>query len=488
MNKRFILECERERLHLSGQIQPHGALLIADPDLRITHRSTNLGQYLDPAGVAPGDLLPSELGTLCEDLGSAPGSRLQFPAAINGVSGPLDLVVGRGNGGDILVEMSLSLDCEHHEPSSALRCATANPDDWQALEAMQQELVDRVSRLTGFGRVMFYRFLDSGDGEVTAEARDPAVYGSYFGLRFPASDIPQIARDLYLQNPWRLIADTEAEAVPIEGLSPTPPDLGYSDLRSVSPVHLVYLANMGVRASLSFPVIMAGQLYGLIACHHHRPLVLPMTLLKQLAQEIRSHGLVLTAFIARHRIKLIDGLVRHFAPARAMVEQAGDLTGAWPELGPILAREFGAEGAHLVTGEHWANWGNGFEPDVLVAVDTWFERRVNEALWLCESMSESLPTIPMSRVAGMLALKGRSRKGRPLRLYLTRQEHIHEVAWGGNPEKPVEYHDGVLGISPRRSFETWIEKRVGHSRPWDDETRLLGLRLREMLLDVADLR
>lgn len=93
--------------------------------------------------------------------------------------------------------------------------------------------------------------------------------------------------------------------------------------------------------------------------------------------------------------------------------------------------------------------------------------------------------MPWSHVAGVLALKGRCPDGRMLRVYLTRQEYIHEVAWGGNPDKPIEHHDGTHGIAPRHSFEKWVEKRMGHSRPWESESRLLGLRLREMLINAA---
>src|SRR5690606_28628938 len=97
-------------------------------------------------------------------------------------------------------------------------------------------------------------------------------------------------------------------------------------------------------------------------------------------------------------------------------------------------------------------------------------------------LSRQMPLFPLSQVAGVLAFKARLPDGRFLRVYLGRLEYIHEVAWGGNPDKPVEYHDGQLGIAPRRSFEKWVEKCVGRCRPWGNETRLLALRLRELLL------
>lgn len=486
MPRHFIAECERENLHLSGHIQPHGALLVVNNQYIITHRSSNIARFLPSADCEPGQRLPTWLAEPCDNLGDTPGTRLQLPWELSGPHGALDLVITRSQAGDLLLELTPATS---GASNTVLPCAVGNPagaTNLQALEESQQALVELIARATGHGRVMYYRFLEEGDGEVIAEAHDPAVFGSYLGLRFPASDIPQIARELYLQNPWRLIPDTDAIAVPIEGITP-PPDLSRSDLRSVSPVHLVYLANMGVRASLSFPVIVAGQLHGLIACHHQTPLHPPLEVLTRIAQEVRSHSLALTAFIAQNRMQLIDGLIRRFTPVTTAVKEAGNLMNAWTSLGPLLTQEFSADGAHVLLGDQHASWAIGFEAGILAAVDQWFVSMTHHPIHQSDKLSLTMPTLPMSRVAGMLAIKGRCRNGQTLRVYLTRQEHIHEVAWGGNPDKPIEFHDGTHGISPRRSFEKWLEKRFGYSRPWDNESRLLGLRLREILLDVADL-
>ena len=145
----------------------------------------------------------------------------------------------------------------------------AVPGNAEEVREATQWITQLVSQETGFGRVMYYHFREDGDGEVSAEVCSSKEYGSYLGLRYPASDIPLVARQLYVLNPWRLIPDIQAEAVALlSSEAQQVADLSLTDLRSVSPVHVQYLANMGVRASPSFPLLMNGELVGLIAAQH----------------------------------------------------------------------------------------------------------------------------------------------------------------------------------------------------------------------------
>ncbi len=482
MLKPYIDECEKEALHLSGAIQAHGALLVADERLSISHFSANIHDFLPTdMAIALGAPLPQPLRDIVGEIGPDTGSRQQFEAALVVGRGALDVVVSRGRQQQLVIELTAA--CPAQPPAAAftglLPVAGVSQLDQQRLA-----LLVEVGTLTGFERVMYYRFLEDGDGEVLAEARQEGVRGSYFGLRFPASDIPQIARVLYQQNPWRLIADAQAGPVPILGRDGLAPDLGYSDLRSVSPVHALYLSNMGVGASLSFPIVVGGRLWGLIACHNAQPREVGLAELSLAAKEVHAHTLALASHFAQHRMQLLDGLVRRFSEARAMVHEAGDIVAAWPRLGPWLAAEFAADGAQLCLNEGQVDWGEGLEPEVLACVDVHFLEQQIDPVWLVESLSRQVPDFPLSQVAGVLAVKAKTADGQLLRVYLTRQEHIHEVAWGGNPDKPVERHDGVYGIAPRRSFEKWVEKRMGRCRPWDNEARLLGLKLRELVMQL----
>lgn len=482
--RRFIDECEQEALHLSGAIQPHGALLVTDAQFRISHWSTNIGDFLPPDVVVGVDAaLPAVLQEMASGLGEQAGSRLQFEALLSGSHGLLDAVFSRNAHEQIIIEFTHSSGPE--TSTSVYTQGVMAPATHGEVEFQRQTLIEKVSVLTGFERVMYYRFLEEGDGEVLAEVRREGVVGSYLGLRFPASDIPRIARVLYQQNPWRMIPDAQAGPVPVLGRDALVPDLSYSDLRSVSPVHAVYLANMGVGASLSFPIVVGGQLWGLIACHNATPCQVGLGRLACASQEVRSHTLGLAAYFAQRRMQLLDGLVRRFGEAREIVHDAGDIVAAWPRLGAWLAAEFAADGVQLCVNEGHVDWGDGFEPGALSAVDNCFVGQQIDPVWLVESLSRQVPDFPLSQIAGVLAVKAKAADGQMLRVYLTRHEHIHDVAWGGNPDKPVERHDGVFGIAPRHSFEKWVEKRLGRCRPWDNEARLLGLKLRELLMQLG---
>ncbi len=484
MDKRFIDHCEKEALHLSAAIQPHGALLVSDREGVLTAFSANLGEWIDTADYRLGTTIPEPFCTWLQSLPELPGSRLEF--GIPSAGDQLDVALSRNASGEAVIEITRNIAWDRTYSAASQENGPLLDDE--SVAERQHALVARIADVSGFPRVMYYRFREDGDGEVIAEERQQGIYGSYLGLRFPASDIPQIARTLYRLNPWRFIPDAQAQPVSLlyqEG--DAPPDLSYSDLRSVSPVHQLYLANMGVLSSLSFPIQVGQELWGLIACHHPEPTLLSRRQLETIAQDVKQHTIALASYWAQNRIQLVDGLARRFSDIRTLIYASGDLFAAWPgEIGAWLAREFDADGAVLQFGDETASWGLGLGPAQLAAIDAWLGERPLESIWIGDCLSQQIPDFGLSEVAGLLAVKVRISERNFLRVYLTRQEYVHEIAWGGNPEKPVEYHDGQFGIAPRRSFERWVEKRLGTCRPWNNESRLLALKFRELLLEFAE--
>lgn len=485
MDKRFIDSCEEEKLHLSGAVQPHGVLLLADAGGSLLACSDDAAGWLASFKLGLGQPLPEPFRAWMAKLSEVAGSRLHFGAALNCGDSRLDVVLARSVAGQVVIEVTAELPWDGMHRSYRLEITP--PASEAELLARKSALVARVAEISGFERVLFYRFREDGDGEVVAEARSPEAYGSYLGLRFPASDVPQIARNLYRLNPWRFIPDAQAAPQPLHYLGETPPDLSYSDLRSVSPVHVLYLANMGVRASLSFPILVGQELWGLVACHHREARQLSQRQLDAMSQEVRAHAMAQAAYWAQRRMQLLDGLSRRFGDIRTILYAAGGILPAWEgRMAEWLAREFACDGAMLCFGSDSISWGLGMAAPLLETVDQWFVRQCPEQIWMGDCLARQIPGFGLSEVAGLLAVKVRLPDQRSLRVYLTRQEFVHDVAWGGNPDKPVEYHDGRFGIAPRRSFEKWVEKRVGMSRPWNNESRLLALKLRELLLEVAD--
>ena len=479
MDPKIIAECENEPLHLSGAIQGYGTLVAANRDMSVTHVARNAAEFL-PEDICPvaGEDLPRAMMPLAESLAKKPGSRVRQMSAMHGANGPLDASMVRNEQGALLLELTPGTGLAETYPLPRYTV----PDDEEGFQRLRQDLVNRVYAMSGFQRVMYYRFREDGDGEVIAEKRQPEVYGSYLGLRYPASDVPQIARRLYLLNPWRLIADAAAEPVPLDGVGGTPPDLSRSDLRSASPVHCIYLANMGARASLSFPLVKGAELVGLVACHHDAPRALPVGLLAGIARETSSHSLAFTAFEVQQRMKLVSGLESRFKKVVQLLKSKAGLREAWAVLGDWLAQEFRADGA-------WFSFGGIFESRGLAPDDTgrrlidlWFSEQPAGAVVMTDSLARDIPSAARCPVAGFIAINVKIVDGVRLDLYLSRKEYVHEVAWGGNPEKPVENDPQGVGITPRRSFEKWVEKRAGHCRPWENNERLLALNLRTLLL------
>lgn len=481
MERGFLAQCEQERLHLSGAIQDYGTLLAVAASGRVSHAAANIAQFL---GAQPEDWigrpLPAELAAPLHDLPTEPGSRRFLAGSVDGVDGPLDLSIHRSTGGVCVLEFTPA----DSRPRTTVRPLAWTPPfaDDDALIAARRTLLEDILASTSAQRVMYYGFFDQGDGEVLEEVRQGDNLGSYLGLRFPASDIPQIARTLYLKNPCRLIADAQREPVVLLGEQAHALDLTWSDLRSVSPIHRVYLANMGVVGALSFPVVVAGQLSALISAHHHQVLQPARSVLETLAEGVKAFSLALAAYQGQCRTRLIDGLIRRFDSTRAILQRHGDLHAAWPEIAPILMQEFQADGAMLGIGNNWTCSGRCLEPEACKSIDAFILAQQDKLVASFDSLSRQVPDFPCSEIAGVLALRLQITGRDQARVYLTRCEHIHEVAWGGNPDKPVEFHDGELGIAPRRSFEKWVEKRLGYSRPWENKTKLLGLKLRELLL------
>ena len=278
--------CEQEQLHLSGAIQPHGALVVSDFRGQVLAAG---GRMSEVTGLAPEDvvgrnlrdLFPSALTLLA--IPPAAGSyRRELFRQTPGPDGRGWEAIAGFDGQTCLVEWQ---EAESAVPSpfqpSSIDVRT-DPDD-PALASALVRAVRRLVQLTGFAKCMVYQFQDDWSGRVIAEAGQADVFDQYLGLRFPASDIPSIARTLYLKNPYRMICDVSANPEPLARHSQTShedtaPDLTHSDLRSVSPVHVQYLKNMAVNASLSLPIVVHGEMWGLFALHHPVPAFLSLGL------------------------------------------------------------------------------------------------------------------------------------------------------------------------------------------------------------------
>ena len=278
--------CAREPIHIPGSIQPRGVLaVVREPDFVVRQVSANVGDLL---GRSIDDVLGSHLSALVGPEQAAVIAQaaskfgdlrernpLDCLIDVGGELRPFDAILRREPGGVLLVELEIAHGARPFSFPNTYQAVRGSVEELNRAATLT-ELYDTTARavreLTGFDRVMVYRYDEDYNGEVVAEAKQEDL-NSFLGLHYPATDIPAQARALYEKNWIRLISDvdyTPAPLVPdIDPASGTPLDLTYATLRSVSPIHVEYLQNMGVRASMSISLLRNGRLWGLIACHHY---------------------------------------------------------------------------------------------------------------------------------------------------------------------------------------------------------------------------
>jgi len=501
----FLEECEREQLHRIQSIQPYGALLggVAG-DSRIRLASANLAEWIGREaeallGAPLNDLLAgfppvldtADIGAL-PDAWTHPGEKRLYPGLIEGPRGTLDGLLARGPSHWLLeLEPALSA-AEQHEayrpvPHQLYRMPYSE-GDWQR---QCQYLCDAMREASGFERVMLYRFRDDDCGEVISESLVSGLE-PYLGLRYPASDIPQIARQLYLANRHRQIPDIQARPVPILGEDAEVADLSLSDLRAVSPVHLEYLANMGVTASLSFSLVVGGRLWGLIACHHRAARHLPLPVRERCAEMAQVFTMTITGFQSTRRLLEVGESDIEIA---RLVETLRRIDSGLPYDSPIDAGEtrFGeallalvrASGAALVEGESLVTFGRVPEEAAIRAQLAWLRERVDEPVFATDGLAQLLPAAGAcaERASGLLAVRISDYAGGSERAFLWwRPEQPQTVVWAGDPRKTAEFDDQRQRLSPRASFARWVETTTGHSEPWSDSDLLRARKFRNLVL------
>jgi chemotaxis family two-component system sensor kinase Cph1 len=483
--------CEAEKLHLSGAIQNHGALLILDLNgLRISHASRNFETFTGLAAESILDSSPEEtLPWLAEVLASWLKSEKTdvhrlVPRIFSNGAGWLDCWLIRTHE-QIIVELLPSRQATPLPEHRLQLPLFDTPRDSDQMAAYNEALIASIQEATGLARVMLYRFHEDFSGEVIAERAAPGL-GSYLGLRFPASDIPAIARQLYLINPWRAIPDIHAAISPIIGEDT--PDLTHSLLRSVSPVHLKYLENMGVEASFSLPIKIGAQLWGLVTCHHPSPLVLDPQSCQLCASLAKSYAMGLGIFLAQQRMQLIDSLGRRIENIlQNLKNQDNPLEGLISQADRLLAL-MDADGLAIASGDEYVACGQAPAAEALSRLDQWF-RQQSELVIMVDDPAEQHPALTaiLTPLAGLAAIKVENIRqsalaGQNLRLYWFRVEELRQVTWAGNPDKPRAENTRVPTLAPRHSFERWVEVKSNTSRPWNNQDRLHCAHFRNVLL------
>jgi light-regulated signal transduction histidine kinase (bacteriophytochrome) len=496
-----LTNCEREPIHIPGSVQPHGVLLSSvGPDGTVLQVSANCA---DIFGRGPDEVLGTRLADLFHPSSSRVLARAMADPQSERTISPWRVMVPDASGRPVVFDL-----LTHHWRGVwvlELQPATESPLTENTLTGVRTavtrlsqapsvvELLDRAAQvfrqLTGFDRVMVYRFDREWNGHVVAETRRLDLE-PFLGLHYPASDIPPQARTLYTTNWLRFIRDVDAVSSPLvppaDPVNQEPLDLSGSALRSVSPIHCQYLRNMGVTASMSVSLIIGGKLAGLIACHHYSgPYVPPASI--RATSEFLAHTLSLLLASREpdernERSRVInEGLV---AFAQAASSRESDLDGLLDTAAPELMRMLGATGMAWSLEGHTAVAGDTPPEGDVARIRDWVSGLPSDLMVQTESLPLDAPELAdlATQASGVLAL--RLADGQDVLFF--RPEVVHTVNWGGNPHlKSLEVDsDGVPRLSPRGSFALWRETVRGRSEEWEEPEQDAAQQLGAQLMSV----
>jgi two-component system, chemotaxis family, sensor kinase Cph1 len=492
-----LTNCDREPIHTPGSIQPRGVLLaVRESDLRCTQISTNVAdlvgmQAADAVGRALADIVGHDAATAIERATAVFGGDLRErnPVEVVVRGKPYDAVLHRAVGGILIVELEAATGPRPFSfPNTylAVRGVVSELNRTIDLGRLYEITADAVQKLTGFDRVMIYRYDDDFNGEVVAE-RKLGHLEPFLGLHYPASDIPAQARALYERSWIRLISDVDYEPV---ALTPTfdphsgePLDLSLATLRSVSPIHLEYLHNMGVRASMSISLLRHGALWGLIACHHYSDAHAP-------PYGVRAAAEFLGATLSLRLVDRADEI-----DLRARLDSAGTLAkltaATLNENGSIVTALLGApnlldlipaDGVAIAAEGHTGTIGTVPDPAIVHAILAW-ARESGEDIAVTDSLPLTAPElrVPVDLACGVLAIP------LPENQYLIwfRTEQVQDVDWGGDPHtKTTQNGPSNTRLSPRKSFDMWRETIKLRSRAWSTAHKDLANELRRHVVET----
>jgi len=489
-----LTNCDREPIHILGSIQPIGFLIALTADWLVARASADVADYV---GVTPEQMFGRPLDQVfmpkaVHDLRNR-AAILRGPDAVERL---FDTVLIEGedrfdvalhvSGGQLVIEAEPASG-EHGDGTGMVRAMITRLDLTDDSAAFYREGARQIRALTGFDRVMVYRFAADGSGEVVAEAARAGI-GKFMGLHYPATDIPAQARELYRRNLLRIITDVNAKPVPIvpqRDATGQPLDLSLSVLRSVSPMHIEYLKNMGVQASMSASIIVDGRLWGLFACHHYAPKCptferrsVAELFAQMFSMRLESRERKQTVDYERRARDISDQLLGAVASDETLLQDPD-----W--LADILTHAIPADGVAVWIGGKHAFSGTTPPIDdfrrIVRALNGTAAGKVFATDHIGSLVRDAEPFA--SEAAGLLAIPI-SRAPRDY-VVLFRQELIHSVRWGGDPHKPVELGPNGPRLTPRESFAEWKELVEGKSKPFNASELRVAETLRATLIEVV---
>lgn len=493
----LLANCADEPIRFPGAIQPHGALLtLREPDLQIVQVSANVASLFNHP---PETLLGQPLDTL---LGADNARTVQQIASqLNFIDAPALHVTLNGNEFEGLLHrhqgvlvLEFEPRYEHFQPKSVNGRASnlgkmlQRLQSAKTLQALYEISVSEIQAMTGYDRVLIYRFEEEGHGQVIAEASAPSME-LFNGLFFPASDIPEQARELYRTNWLRIIPNADYEPVPLlPKLHPDtgqPLDLSFATLRSVSPIHCQYMKNMGVLSSMSISLMKGDKLWGLISCGNREPLHVPndlRTTCQTIGQVLSLQISAMEALdISRQREEKVEALNTLNQAMSASADTVFDGLAQCPQ---VLMDLVLAGGVAIIEGQQLHRYGNCPEPAQIRALHKWLQD-AGQPVFASHHLSAVYPPAADYQpvASGVLAMSLPKPVDNGVLWF--RPEVKENIQWSGDPQKPLalEKSDAGLRLRPRTSFEIWKVEMAGISTKWSSGDRFAANDLRRSALE-----
>lgn len=491
-SKNFEAEfCGKVPLHQTNLIQPHGVLLLVKPDdFSILQVSENCDALF---GLAAPELVKENLGSFIAKEEALQLHRLKEKSALGRL--PLQVTI---NSKTFLASLDhqdgfliLEVDKEPHVPERQLSFVHIYQEVKHTMAAIEacthpeetcRVVAAELKKLSGFDKVMIYRFDEAWNGDVIAEEKEEGME-SYFGLKFPASDIPKQARELYKRSAYRLIPAVRYEPVRlypvINPVTKAFTNLSNSNLRSVAAVHLEYLQNMKVAASMSTRILKDGELWGLIACHHRTPYNLPY--------EMASVFELLSNFITAKISALLnrDSFCYKEAKQELQTEVMQQVlsTGSLDTEKERLLRLLDADGIAIIINRQVETAGSTPAKQEIEDLVLWLQANNTHHLLHQPSLAAVYESAGAyaEKSSGLLALPIETGKGDFVLAF--RSEAVQNITWGGNPNEAVRIEENSRQYHPRASFQLWQHTVRQRSIPWKKETLEVADRFRNFLME-----
>lgn len=494
-NQVDLTNCDREPIHIPGRVQSHGFMLAIDSQsLIIEYVSQNCAEFIE---VSASSLLGERLsrfeelaglvehtGQLAQLIGLVSAKKNfdtinPYPIQINGAN--FYLVISASETSYLLEFEPSTLE---YDLQTQIGKSVSEILGGKTLRSLLHNTAQEIKDIIHYDRVMIYQFSEDGHGEVIAEVKNENLE-PFFGLHYPASDIPKQARDLYKLNFTRIIADVNSDSSAILALEESPLDLTYSTLRAVSPIHIQYLKNMGVESSFSISLMAHGELWGLIACHNYSPKFID--------------------YKAREAAKLIGQIVSsalEYREDEELEQQQSNYQHAMNLLSVQLSKDeelltsltqqeyniqhiIGATGAAVLFGNEISTVGVVPESRQLQELVDWLKNTMDDAVYFTHRLPEVFHSAKQYKQIGSGIIAAMLSKDMNEMIIWFKPEQIATINWAGNPNKPAEIAgNGLLNLSPRNSFEIFSELVENTAEKWTKSEISNVKKIREKILNA----